>query len=90
MSDTIREIEAPDPLARTMQAEVDTAPNDDQIGEKMVLNMGPSHPATHGVRAYAGNYSDYLEQKLAEGEHARQAYSDQQEEIGRLRNTANR
>jgi ATP-binding cassette, subfamily F, member 3 len=45
-------------------------------------------PATHGLRAYAGNYSDYLEQKLAEGEQARQAYSDQQQEIGRLRNTA--
>jgi NADH-quinone oxidoreductase subunit D len=44
-----REIEAPDPLARTMQVEAETAPNDDQIGEKMVLNMGPSHPATHGV-----------------------------------------
>ena len=24
-------------------------PGDDDIGEKMVLNMGPSHPATHGV-----------------------------------------
>src|SRR5262249_39831946 len=44
-----REIEAPDPLARTLQAQVESAPNDDQIGEKMVLNMGPSHPATHGV-----------------------------------------
>jgi NADH-quinone oxidoreductase subunit D len=44
-----REIEAPDPLACTMQVEAETAPNDDQIGEKMVLNMGPSHPATHGV-----------------------------------------
>ena len=21
----------------------------DVVGEKMVLNMGPSHPATHGV-----------------------------------------
>jgi NADH-quinone oxidoreductase subunit D len=49
MPDPTREIEAPDSLARTMQAEVDAAPNDDQIGEKMVLNMGPSHPATHGV-----------------------------------------
>ena len=45
-------------------------------------------PQTHGLRAYGGNYSDYLEQKLAEGEHARQAYSDQQIEIGRLRNSA--
>ncbi len=45
-------------------------------------------PATHGLRAYAGNYSEYLEQKLAEREHAWHAYGDQQDEIGRLRNTA--
>ena len=44
-----REIEAPDPLARTLPEPGQAAPNDDQIGEKMVLNMGPSHPATHGV-----------------------------------------
>ncbi len=46
---TTREIEAPDPLARTMQRAVDEAPEGDLIGEKMILNMGPSHPATHGV-----------------------------------------
>ncbi len=46
---TTREIEAPDPLARTLQREADAAPDGDLIGEKMVLNMGPSHPATHGV-----------------------------------------
>ncbi len=46
---TTREIEAPDPLARTMQRAADASPEGDQIGEKMVLNMGPSHPATHGV-----------------------------------------
>jgi ATP-binding cassette subfamily F protein 3 len=45
-------------------------------------------PKTHGLRAYAGNYSDYVAQKLAEREHAWQSYSDQQIEIGRLRNTA--
>jgi ATP-binding cassette subfamily F protein 3 len=45
-------------------------------------------PATHGLRAYAGNYSAYLEQKLAEREHQQQAYSDQQEEICRLQATA--
>ncbi len=45
-------------------------------------------PKTHGLRAYAGSYSDNEAQKLAKGEHARQAYSDQQIEIGRLRNTA--
>src|SRR6476646_2246769 len=44
-----REIEAPDPLARSLQAQAESAPNDEEIGEKMVLNMGPSHPATHGV-----------------------------------------
>src|SRR5437868_15293110 len=44
-----RILEAPDPLARAVQVQADaTQPNDD-IGEKMVLNMGPSHPATHGV-----------------------------------------
>ncbi len=49
MPATTREIEAPDPLARSLQMEMEAAPADDQIGEKMVLNMGPSHPATHGV-----------------------------------------
>jgi NADH-quinone oxidoreductase subunit D len=44
-----RKVAAPDPLARTMQAQAEITPNDDLIGEKMVLNMGPSHPATHGV-----------------------------------------
>jgi NADH-quinone oxidoreductase subunit D len=44
-----RELEAPDPLARTMQAGADALSNDDLIGEKMIINMGPSHPATHGV-----------------------------------------
>jgi NADH-quinone oxidoreductase subunit D len=44
-----REIEAPDPLARSMQVQAEAAPNDGEIGEKMVINMGPSHPATHGV-----------------------------------------
>jgi NADH-quinone oxidoreductase subunit D len=49
MAFTTREIENPDPLTRTMQAEKELAPLSDDIGEKMVLNMGPSHPATHGV-----------------------------------------
>jgi NADH-quinone oxidoreductase subunit D len=44
-----RKIEATDPLARTLQAEADAAGPGDDFGEKMVLNMGPSHPATHGV-----------------------------------------
>src|SRR5438046_2549834 len=44
-----RALEALDPLARTLQAEAPASPPNDDIGEKMVLNMGPSHPATHGV-----------------------------------------
>src|SRR3982074_3069533 len=49
MAFTTRGIENPDPLTRTAQAEKELAPLSDDIGEKMVLNMGPSHPATHGV-----------------------------------------
>lgn len=39
---------------------------------------------THKMKAYAGNYTAYLEQKLAEKEKQWQTYSDQQEEIARL------
>ncbi|MGZ4984066.1 MAG: NADH dehydrogenase (quinone) subunit D, partial [Chthoniobacterales bacterium] len=47
MALTTREI--PDPATRVAEAEKNLAPRSDDIGEKMVLNMGPSHPATHGV-----------------------------------------
>jgi len=40
---------------------------------------------THKLRAYPGNYTQYLETKLIEMERHRQEYTDQQEEIGRLR-----
>ena len=45
-----QEIEAPDTLART-NASLGSLreTTGDMIGEKMTLNMGPSHPATHGV-----------------------------------------
>src|SRR5438034_72351 len=47
---TTREIESPDPVTRIAAADAALRqPGDDDIGEKMVLNMGPSHPATHGV-----------------------------------------
>lgn len=49
MAFTTREIESPDPLARVAAAEADMASDLGDIGERMVLNMGPSHPATHGV-----------------------------------------
>lgn len=45
-------------------------------------------PATHTVKSYTGNYSDYLEQKRAEREKQLQAYQDQQEEIAQLRSAA--
>src|SRR5437588_477300 len=47
---TTREIELPDPVTRVAAADAALRePADADIGEKMVLNMGPSHPATHGV-----------------------------------------
>jgi len=42
----VQDIEFKDPLARTAQAAEDLPDIQD---ERMVLNMGPSHPATHGV-----------------------------------------
>jgi NADH-quinone oxidoreductase subunit D len=52
MAFTTREIESPDAVTRGVAADAklrDSHQSDDDIGEKMVLNMGPSHPATHGV-----------------------------------------
>jgi NADH-quinone oxidoreductase subunit D len=56
MSTQVQEIRVGDSVARGAQAQssagvVNRAPDelDDIQGEKMVLNMGPSHPATHGV-----------------------------------------
>ena len=46
---TTREIESPDPATRVVEADRQLHPLSEDIGEKMVLNMGPSHPATHGV-----------------------------------------
>ncbi len=47
-------------------------------------------PKTHTARAYAGNYSDYLDAKAGEWEKQWQQYADQNEEIARLRQAANR
>jgi ATP-binding cassette, subfamily F, member 3 len=45
-------------------------------------------PVTHRTKSYAGNYADYLEQKLTEHEKQAQAYQDQQTEIAQLRAAA--
>ena len=41
-------------------------------------------PKTHQSRLYTGNYSDYLEQKMADYDRHWQEYTDQQDEISRL------
>src|SRR5918999_3790319 len=49
MAFSTREIESPDPVTRVAAAAAEMHDKLGDIGEKMVLNMGPSHPATHGV-----------------------------------------
>jgi NADH-quinone oxidoreductase subunit D len=49
---TTEHLEVPDPAARAaaaLGAAPDASDLSDIPGERMVLNMGPSHPATHGV-----------------------------------------
>ncbi len=50
-----------------------------------ILEMDPN---THLIKAYPGNYSDYLDQKASEIDHQWQEYTDQQTEIGRLKQSA--
>ena len=45
-------------------------------------------PTTRQLKEYAGNYSDYFAQKQAERDRQWQEYSDQQDEIGRLKGAA--
>jgi NADH-quinone oxidoreductase subunit D len=50
MSITSREFQSPDTAARTAEAAAAyQLTTEDLVGEKLTLNMGPSHPATHGV-----------------------------------------
>ncbi|MBN2256373.1 MAG: ABC-F family ATP-binding cassette domain-containing protein [Anaerolineaceae bacterium] len=52
---------------------------------RSILELDPS---THAIRAYPGNYTDYVEQKLSEREHQAHAWQDQQEEIAQLKAAA--
>jgi len=45
-------------------------------------------PLTHTSKRYEGNYTAYLEAKIAERERQWQAYQDQQDEIARLQSAA--
>jgi ATP-binding cassette subfamily F protein 3 len=56
--------------------------------DRTVTSVFELDPQTHSTRAFVGNYSDYLEKKLLEHEKLWQAYSDQLEEIARLRQAA--
>jgi NADH-quinone oxidoreductase subunit D len=49
MAVTTTELEHPDTLARVQTALKEGGEATDLLGEKLILNMGPSHPATHGV-----------------------------------------
>jgi NADH-quinone oxidoreductase subunit D len=50
MARTIQEIESPDTLSKAAKnLELAGVTSDEILGEKLVINMGPSHPATHGV-----------------------------------------
>ena len=48
MALTTRDIETPDTLGRTAKS-LEEISDSEVLGEKLTINMGPSHPATHGV-----------------------------------------
>ena len=50
MAENLQEFETPDAAGKAAKAlESYQEKTDDLVGEKLTLNMGPSHPATHGV-----------------------------------------
>ncbi len=57
--------------------------------DRVATSMVEIDALTHTARIFPGNYSAYLEAKIADRERQWQNYSDQQDEIARLRSAAN-
>lgn len=57
--------------------------------DRVATSMVEIDALTHTARIYPGNYSAYLEAKIADRERQWQNFSDQQDEIARLRSAAN-
>ncbi len=53
--------------------------------DRTVTRILDLNPVTHTIRGYAGNYSDYVEQKLAERERQQSQWRDQEYEIRRMK-----
>ncbi len=56
--------------------------------DNTVISILELDPTIHGLKAYPGNYTDYVEQKITEREHQARAWQDQQDEIAQLRAAA--
>ncbi len=56
--------------------------------DNVVTGILEINPLWQSVKQYAGNYSDYLAQKEAENEKQWQSWTDQKQEISRLRKAA--
>ena len=103
MPTVTRDFEAPDTAAKAArQLEALEETTTDLVGEKLVLNMGPSHPATHGVlRLVLELYGELIEkadpdvgylhrgdEKIAENMHYNQfvPYTDRLDYLAPLAN----
>jgi ATP-binding cassette subfamily F protein 3 len=56
--------------------------------DNIVTSIIELDPSSHILKAYPGNYTDYVEHKLSEREHLANAWQDQQEQIAQLRAAA--
>ncbi len=59
--------------------------HDRMLLDRAVTRILDLDPETHTIREYVGNYSEYIEQKLAERERQRSQWRDQEYEIRRMK-----